>query len=268
MSKAAILALVFLGFPWTACAEPGAARMGGTGSATALLKQVATEFNKQHGGAEVVGSLGSTGAIRALADGVIDIAVSGRPLTAEEETRGLKVALTMQTPFIFATSQKNPRGLSAAEIVQAFLSSDLTWSDGTPIRVILRPRSESDVILMSALFAGLGAAMETARKRPGLPVAATDQDNAELAEQIPGSLVGLSLTQLVLEKRNLRVVPIDGLAPIGEGAKAGTYPYAKTLYFLTREQPSGSASAFISFISSDSGQAILREARVSPVRAR
>ena len=80
------------------------------------------------------------------------------------------------------------------------------------MRVILRPRSESDTALMGELFPGLAPAMAKARQRPDIPVAATDQDNADMAEQTPGSLVGSTLTQLELEERNLRLVPIDGVS--------------------------------------------------------
>jgi phosphate transport system substrate-binding protein len=51
-------------------------RVGGTGSAIGMLQQVGAEFTAADGGKiDIVPSLGSTGAIRALADGVIDIAV-------------------------------------------------------------------------------------------------------------------------------------------------------------------------------------------------
>src|ERR1039458_1297365 len=65
-------------------------RIGGTGSAIGMLQQVGDEFTAATGGkVEIIASLGSTGAIRALADGVIDIAVSARPLKADEAAAGL-----------------------------------------------------------------------------------------------------------------------------------------------------------------------------------
>ena len=54
-------------------------RLGGTGSAIEMLRQVGAQFTAATGvKIDVVFSLGSTGAIRALADGVLDIA--GEPL--------------------------------------------------------------------------------------------------------------------------------------------------------------------------------------------
>ena len=89
---------------------------------------------------------------------------------------------------MLATSHPNPDGLALADIANAFRSERATWSDGSPIRVILRPRSESDTALIGELFPGVASAIATARLRPDIPVAATDQDNADMAEQTPGSL--------------------------------------------------------------------------------
>lgn len=112
MSKAAIFALILLGTTgWPARAEPVEMRAGGTGSATALLRRLATEFDRQRPDRmEVIANLGTGGAIRALADGALDLAVAARPLKPEEQAQGLNVAIMLRTPFIFATSHKSPSG--------------------------------------------------------------------------------------------------------------------------------------------------------------
>jgi phosphate transport system substrate-binding protein len=237
-------------------------RLGGTGAATELLQRVGTAFATNSGIAvEVIPSLGSSGGISAAADGVLDVTVSGRPLKADEIARGLSVAFAVRTPFVLATSHPNPNSISAAEISDAFTSDKATWGDGTPIRIILRPRSESDTTLMGELFPGLAAAIDKARKRPDVPVAATDQDNASMAEKTPGSLVGSTFTQLVNERRNLRMVAIDGVEPTLQNFERGLYRYGKTLYFITRTQTSQAAEAFIAYLRSSEGRTLLREAQ-------
>ena len=191
--KVGVTAALWLCFVLSpASAEPTELRVGGTGAATELLRQLAAEFGKETGyRTQVVASLGTTGGLRALADDHLDVAVAGRALKPEEEAKGLKVAMVMRTPFVLVTSHRAPSGLASADVVRAFADPDQSWADGTPIRVILRPRSESDVMLMTSLFPGLAEAMEKARQRPDVPVAATDQDNADLAERTPGSLIGM-----------------------------------------------------------------------------
>jgi phosphate transport system substrate-binding protein len=244
-------------------AEPAQLRLAGTGSSTELLNRLAAAFQSQSGArVDVIVGLGSSGALRAMQDGAIDVAVSGRPLKPDER-KGLTVALTVSTPFVFVTSKPNPSDLTVAAVVNAFQRTDAQWHDGTPIKVLLRTRSESDTLLMGQLFPGLADAIETARKRADIPIAATDQDNADLAEQIPGSLTGSTLTQILLEKRRLHVVPIDGIAPNIATLKNGAYRYRKPLFFIIGAKPSPLADRFLQFIQSSEGQQILRDAAVS-----
>ena len=179
---------------------------------------------------EVIPSLGSSGGLRALSENVLDIAVSGRPLTAEELKHGLKVVAAIRTPFVLATSHRAPNGLKSTEIADIYKSPKATWADGTAIRVILRPKSDSDTPLMGGLFPGMGSALEVARARHDTNIAATDQDNADAAQRIEGSLTGSTLTQMITEQRNLRLTPIDGVAPSLATAESGAYLFSKTLY--------------------------------------
>jgi phosphate transport system substrate-binding protein len=266
--KVGIVAALWLSFALSPAHAEAELRAGGTGAATELLRQLGAAFGKETGyRTDVVASLGTTGGLRALADGFLDLSVAGRALKPEERAKGLKVAMVVRTPFVLATSHRAPAGLAAADVVRAYTDPDLAWADGTPIRVILRPRSESDVMLMGSLFPGLAGAMEKARQRPEIPVAATDQDNADLAETTPGSLIGMSLTQLLLEKRNLRTVAIDGVDATRANVVDGTYPYAKHLYFVTQEQPAEAVAAFLRFMDSAAAQDIMARAFVFPARA-
>jgi phosphate transport system substrate-binding protein len=233
--------------------------LGGTGAATELLRRLGSEFASRSGvEVKIVPSLGSSGGIRAVADGALDIAVSARPLKPEESTKGLKVALTLRTPFVFATSLQNPPGMTVAEIVKAFSSEKPVWPDGTAIRIILRPKSEADVTLMGNLFPGLAEAIELARRRLEIAVAATDQDNADLAERTPGSLIGTSYLQVMLEKRALRLITIDGAEPTLENFERGIYPYGKTLDFIVSAQTKPAVKDFLDFVRSPEGNRLHR----------
>jgi phosphate transport system substrate-binding protein len=117
-------------------------------------------------------------------------------------------------------------------------------------------------MLLGDLFPGMSEAIKHARTRNDLSLAATDQDNVEIAEKVKGSLVGVSLTQMTTEKRNLRFVAIDGVAPSLENYENGSYPYAKTLYVVVPSKVSPEASAFLSFIATPAGESLLRKAGI------
>jgi phosphate transport system substrate-binding protein len=235
-------------------------RLGGTGTAAEMLRQVGAKFTVATGvKVDVIPSLGSTGAIRALADGLLDIAVPARPLKADESAAGLSEVATLRTPYVLATSHHGLNELKTADLPKIFAAERATWIDGTAIRIILRPRSETDTALLGKLFAGMDQAIEAARRRPEVPTAATDQDNADLAERVPDSLTGTTLTQLKTEHRNLRVVPLDGVEPTLANFESGAYPFAKKLHFILRPNSASDAQRFVDFLRSPEGEKALRE---------
>ena len=159
-------------------------RIGGTGAANGMIERVGALFTAETGVAiKLIPSLGTTGANRALADGIINVAVSGRLLTPAEIAKGLTVVAEAHTPFGLATSHPHPNGFKSKDIAQIYQSNDPTWADGTPIRIILRPTTDSDTWLLGQMFPGMSAAMAKARNRADLSIAATDQDNADMAEK-------------------------------------------------------------------------------------
>jgi phosphate transport system substrate-binding protein len=95
--------------------------MGGPGSAIGMLQQVGAEFTGATGvKVEVVASLGSTGAVRALADVLLDMAVPARPLKSDESAPGLRQVAVLRTAYVIATSHPNPNELKSADLASIF----------------------------------------------------------------------------------------------------------------------------------------------------
>jgi phosphate transport system substrate-binding protein len=256
------LAALLAGLGNPALAEP--LRAGGTGGATEMLRHLLTEFNPDVG-FEIIPSLGSTGGIHAVTDGAIDIAVSGRDLKPDEEAGGLVVAMTVRTPHVLATSHPAPNGFARNEVANVYRADNAAWEDGTPIRICLRPASDSENAVMIDLYPGMDEALETLRQRSDLPIAATDQDNADWAEGVPGSLISTTFTQMKMEKRDLRLVAIDAVEPTLENVENGTYGLSKTLQFVISAEPKPATLQFLDFLRSDDGQRALRETGNLPV---
>jgi phosphate transport system substrate-binding protein len=233
-------------------------RIGGAGAATGFLPELFAPFERSDATKlTLIPSLGSGGGLRALEDGVLDVAVSGRTLKPEELKLGLTQALSIRTPFGLVTSLARPNGLKSKDIADIFKSQNAAWADGTPIRIILRPKSDSDTPILGGMFPGMAAAIEDVRRRPDIPVAATDQDNASLAERVTGSLAGSSFTQIKTERRALRFVAIDGVEPSLEDFQTGVYPYGRPLFFVLPARKAPAAERFIAYLRSGAGQAAL-----------
>lgn len=238
-------------------------RIGGTGAVTEVLRQIGPAFEAETGiPLQVIPSLGTSGGNAAVADGVLGISIAGRDLKKKEAEKGLTVAATLRTPFGLVTSRPGLESLKSAEIAELYRADRPSWPDGAPVLVVLRPVDESDNLVLGELFPGMSEAIKHMRTRSDVSVAATDQDNAEMAEKTKGSLVGATLTQIMAERRNLRFVAIDGVAPSLESYKNGTYPYGKTLYLVVPAKVSPEAAAFLAFIATPAGEALLRKAGI------
>jgi len=264
-SKIAIVLLLAGAMPVGGATAAETLRLGGTGTAIGMLRQVGAEFTAATGvKVDVVASLGSTGAIRALGDGLLDIAVPARPLTSDETAAGLRQVAVLRTAYVIATSHVDASGLKSADLAKIFAAEKPTWADGTPIRIILRPRSDTDTALLGELFAGMTEAIESARCRAEVPTAATDQDNAALADRTPGSLIGTTMTQLKTEHRNLHVLPLDEVEPTLANFESCAYRFTKKLCLIVPRNSAPQAQRFVDFLRSPPGMKALREAETLP----
>lgn len=261
--------MLLLGAAVAACGAASAqtVRIGGTGAAQGLLLRLSEAFNLVSPGdrLEVVPGLGSSGAIAAIVEGALSVAVVARPLNDAETAKGVRSTPWLETPFIFVSSSPRQMALSRAEVVAAFGGELRTWSDGSSIKPILRPRSDAMTDMMIAHFDGMQAALEKTRRRPDVPLAATDQDNAQLAAKVPNSLAAMTLLQLTTEQPQLRVVALDGVKPSLVRMEEGSYLLRVALQLVVGERSSQVTQRFLSFVRTPIVERIIRESGGLPL---
>lgn len=258
----AIVAMSLLASPSVQSQEPESLDIliGGTGSALGGMTLLAVAYREVHPEIEitVLPSLGSSGGIRALLAGQIDLAVSARPLRDTEMGEGVTSNAYAITPLVVATSVGTPvDGLDLSELVSIYDGALTNWPDGTPIRLVLRPETESDMVQLRQFSPEMDRSVAAALARPGLFSAATDQENADALETLPGAIGVTSLGQIMTENRDLKALAIDGVTPTAELAAAGTDQFVKTLYLVTTDDASEAVREFVEFVGSPEGQAIL-----------
>ena len=233
--------------------------LGGTGSGIATMRALGDAFARTREGVtiEVVPSLGSAGGIKAVLKDLLNVGISARELKAAERAEDLVQIPFAKTGFVVLTSNGRVKDLTRGDIGAIVLGAAAKWADGTPIRIILRPADDADTTLFKAYFPEVAAAFDALRLRREIPVAATDQDNADHAEQIAGSFTVGAYAQIIAEKRKLTVLSIDGVEPTPANVASGRYPYAKTLFLVAKSKPSPLTRAFLDFVVSPAGQKIL-----------
>jgi phosphate transport system substrate-binding protein len=244
-------------------------KIGGTGTGLGTMKLMAQEFNKSRPDAQLIvtPSLGSTGAIRAVLAGKVDIGISARPVTPEEGRQGASTRAYARTPFVIATGAKNnSAGLTLRRLVEIYSGKVTRWPDGSPIRLVVRSDFDVDTIAMRAFSPEMSTAITAALVRKGLRMADTDQDNADALEQLRGSLGTTTLTQIVTENRAIRPLALDGVTPTLQSLTTGDYHYFKTLYLVTGRNPSPLAKDFVAFVRSPAGQAVLARSGNLPLQ--
>lgn len=238
-------------------------RISGTGGAIGGIKIVAEAFRKANPGVEVIlpRSMGSTGGIRAAIAGKLDIGLSARPLTEEERAAGGKDVPYARTAFVFAVNPavKQP-DITLSEAVDIYGGKIDRWKDGSPLRLVLRPVSDTDTVHLERMSPGMAAALARAHRREGLIVALTDHECADAIEDTPGAFGTTTLAMVASEKRSIRILSLSGVAPSGNAVRDGSYPHAKTFRLVTGPNPSRAATKFIAFLRSPAGRSILDRA--------
>ena len=235
-------------------------KIGGTGSALATMKLFGEQFRKKHPDITitVLPSLGSSGGIKALLGGELDIAVSYREPSGDEQNKGLSSFKYAKTPFVFLTHKTNKLyNITLQEVADIYNGKTITWPDDTPIRLILRPAGESNTKISESMSEDMQRAVQNASKRSGLNIAVNDQENADLIERLPGSFGAGTLGQLISEKRDLNILSLNGVKPGVRTLANGAYPYFKALYIITGPKATPQVRQFIAFVFSPSGRTIL-----------
>ena len=81
--------------------------------------------------------MGTPGGIKALAEGVIDVAVVARALKPDEKAKGVAEAACITTALVFASSHKAASGITKAQLAGLYADANPKWPDGTALNIRL-----------------------------------------------------------------------------------------------------------------------------------
>ena len=257
---AAVLMCLFAWGPGHAAADT--IRISGTGAALETIRVLSEAFRKAHPDTRFVllPSIGSTGAIKAVLAGRLDIGLCARPLTDEERAQGAIETRYARTPLVFGVhpAVREP-DVTIAYVVEIYEGKRTRWRNGTRIRPVLRPPTDSDVPVLKRISPEMEAAVESALRREGMTVAATDQDVADMIEHVPGAFGAVTLALVLSEKKAIRVLPVNGVEPNLATLRDGSYPHSKIFCMVTRRDLPEEVRRFIDFVQSAKGAAILEK---------
>jgi phosphate transport system substrate-binding protein len=247
----------------TAYAGSETITISGTGSSIGVMNHLADAFCKKHPeiSIKILPSIGSTGGIRAVKEKKIDIGLSSRAIKPDERDPELIEEAYGRTPFVFAAHNNiREKNITLGEVEKIYLGQLQAWPDKTPIRLVLRPKSDAYTVYLAGINNKLKIATEKSYGIPGLFTGITDLDAADQIEKTPGAFGVTSLSLIAAEHRNIKALSVDGVLPTVGNLESGKYPYSMTMYIIYRKNNLNDQNRkFIEFIYSKDGQKILRE---------
>lgn len=244
-------------------------KIGGAGSALGSMKMLGAAFEKKHPGVKVVvlPSLGSIGGVKAVSKGALDIGITGRPLNDEERKLGLSVSEYSKTPIVFVTKKNiTVSDIGTQELIKIYKGDTQTWPDGERIRLILRQPVESNAIIIKKISPEMSNAMDIALSRSWRVVALTDQETADMIEKTPGAFGFCTLTQIISEKRDLKILSYNGQPPIVKNRVNEAYPLFKSHSMIIKKETPATVKRFIDFTRSLEGERLLKESGNSMIK--
>ncbi len=244
-------------------------QVGGTGVALGGMSMIAEAFEKQNPGTTitVLPSLGSSGGVKALIAGALDLSVSSRALKDAEEAKGAQGTLYATTPLALVTSiDTDAESVTTEQLAKIYAGELSEWPSGETIRLVLRPMSETDTKIVGGLSDAVMQAIEEAHERPGLLKATNDQENAEMLEQLAGSLGSVAMGQIATENRRLKILTLNGNLPRPGDVGGQDTAFSKSLYIVKTGSPSNLASQFFDFVFSEEARSILIATDHAPTR--
>jgi phosphate transport system substrate-binding protein len=242
-------------------------RISGTGTALGPMARLARAFEAANPDVTVrlLPSVGSSGAAKAVAAGALEIGLSGRPLRPDEVALGLTGLELARTPFLLAVGPRaGTAGLDAAGLARIYRGQVAAWPSGERIRLVLRPRADADTLYLRSLSPDLAAALDAALARPGMLVAATNQECDALVARTPGAIGPSTLAQLSTDASGLRPLAWGGVDPTLANLASGLYPLWKPIVAILPRRPAPTASRFLAFVRSAEGRRILESAGCLP----
>ncbi len=262
----AVLAVLLVSGSRSAVAET--IRISGAGGAIGTMRILGEAFRKTNPGirVEILPSMGSSGSVKAVLAGRLDIGLSVRTLSGEERAQGVVETRYARTPFVFGVNSTLKMTGLTLEDVAGIYGGKRDWENGKRIRLVLRPPEDSDIAVLKSMSPAMSAAVDIALRRKGMIMATTGHDAADAIESVPGAFGATTLSLLLSEKRALRILSLDGITPSVRTMADGSYPYSKTFFMVTRKNLPASVRRFIDFVRSPAGAAILAKNGQGAVR--
>lgn len=235
----------------------------GSGNPEHVLRVLAEGFHRSQAVHRIVvpGSTGTAGALRAVDEGTAVLGRVGRPLTAEERSRGLVFVPIGRDPVLFVGGAGvTLTGLTRTQVMDIYSGKVANWRElggrPGPIRAIGRESTDTSRQSIQRVI----EPFSTIVFGENVKVVHLDPQMLDLLDRFPGSLGFINRSALAVARTRLVPLALDGVEPSPQNVGAGRYPVWLEFGFVHRRGlRSPAAEAFVAFVRSSEGVRLLRE---------
>jgi phosphate transport system substrate-binding protein len=260
-----LIAVSLLAFGCREQVEPPAPlhiRMAGSTAMQPLLESLTKAYSQHHPHVSfaIEGSSSSLG-LEMARQAQVDIGASSwfRQMDAEGGIRGRKLQATTIAldGLAIVVHPSNPvEGLTRREIRDIFYGRILDWWEVEgkvgDILVVSREDGSGSRVAFETIIMDNG-------KRPVTLTAVVTPGSQDVVEYVTSHPHAIGYVSMGHLSEEVKALEIDGIAPTPQTVGEREYPLVRPLLLLTEEEPSEEIQAFIEFILSPAGQAIVGE---------
>lgn len=255
---------------WSATSVPAADEtlsIPGTGDSQTLLGVLAKAFEDAHPGlqVEVPASVGTIGGIKQVLAGESPLARSARPLSAQEQQRGLQQLVFAYSPIVFVANLPQPclDNLTAAQIVGIYSGRLTSWIQigncpNKKIYVANRENGDSSRRVLVERVPGFADIESFAGE-----IIYSNPENQRIIEQYPQTIGYMPLANTL--NSPLQSFRYEGVAATVAAVQKGDYPLTVPLGVVWKGELKGLAKAFVDFIQSPAGKKLIEQNGAVPV---
>lgn len=229
-----------------------------------VMEEAAKRIMKAHPGIKITIAGGGSGVgAKKVAEGLVHIGNTGRPLTDEEKAAGggLESFAFAIDGVALVVHPGNPiADVSAAQARDIYAGKISNWKDvggrDAAIHVFTRDEASGTRSVFWKKMLEKGPILDGANVIPsnGAMKVAISND--------PGAIGYVSMGHV---DDNVKALKLDGVAASQENAKSGAYPVVRRLFMNTKGKPSPLAQAFIDYLLGTDGAGICEDNGFVPI---
>ena len=238
------------------------------GSTTVLpiAEECARVYMAAHPGSQIyVSGGGSSHGVKAVADGTVNIGDASRDLkdSEKESYPNLVPCAVAKDGVAVVIHPDNAISDLTMEQLQGIYTGETTnWADvgGIDAEIMVVSREEG-----SGTRDCFESAVLKAIKKEVTSHAIIQDSNGKVRTTVAGNDKAIGFLSLGYVNSDVKAVKLDGIEPTIESIRSGEYAVSRTLWMITDGAPDTDEQAFLDFVLSSEGQAIVSEVHFIPV---